>query len=118
MAMVVPGISEWVAGTSDPLLHCTVVNTHTLLTVNIALPLLMLWAFERQSRARFEQERAVMRAGAAAGAAGDATQLQPPRRAWWEAEEARVPGRWLLDVYLISCALWSAVCLYYSAAGR
>ena len=117
MAVAVPGTAEWALALEDPLAMCTMLNIQAIIMLNVVLPFAFQWEVNRRARRRFAAEQRPAAVDAAT-MRGDAMELDEALHAAQQgnaaaAEDAqRDPSRaaLLVQLYILSTGVWSAVC--------
>lgn len=112
-----PGTAEWALTLEDPLAQCTMLNIYAIVMLNMVLPFAFQWEVNRSARRRFaaQQRRAAVDAAALRG---DVIELDEALHAARRgdaaaAEEARTDpskGALLVQLYIASTGVWTAVC--------
>ena len=124
MAVAMPGTAEWALTLEDPLAQCTMLNIHAIVMINVVLPFAFQWEVNRRARRRFaaEQRRAAVDAAAMRGDVMDLDEaLHAAQReeaaAAEDAQSDPSKAALLVQLYIMSTGVWSAVCTWAVVQG-
>lgn len=127
VAATTPSTAEWMVGQASTLQQCVMLQRWAVVMLNVVLPLGLLRLLEVRAQLRFqlhEEEEALaaalaVRGGAAAAGilwadgedeARRAAARVAACRAKLEAEVAKSPLTWTLELYLVSTVAWATIC--------